>query len=31
LLNRDATIAVNRERGIDFRIPTDLNEISLSF
>jgi hypothetical protein len=31
LLNRDATIAANRERGIDFHIPTDVNEISLSF
>jgi hypothetical protein len=31
LLNRDATIAANRERGIDLHIPADLNEISLSF
>jgi hypothetical protein len=31
MLNVDATIAANRERGIDLRIPTDRNEISLSF
>lgn len=30
-LNVDATIAANRERGIDLRIPADRNEISLSF
>jgi len=30
-LDRAATIAANRERGIDLRIPADLNEISLSF
>jgi hypothetical protein len=31
MLNLDATIAANRERGIDLRVPTDRNEISLSF
>jgi hypothetical protein len=31
LLDLDATIATNRERGIDLRIPSDRNEISLSF
>jgi hypothetical protein len=30
-LDLDATIAANQERGIDLRIPTDRNEISLSF
>jgi hypothetical protein len=30
-LDIDATLAANRERGIDLRIPTDTNEISLSF
>ncbi len=30
-LDIDATIAANRERGIDLRIPADRNEISLSF
>jgi hypothetical protein len=27
----DATLAVNRDRGIDLRVPADQNEISLSF
>lgn len=27
----DATIAANRERGIDLKIPTDKNEIFLGF
>ena len=27
----DATVAANRERGIDLRVPADHNEISLSF
>jgi hypothetical protein len=31
MLNLDATITANRERGIDLRVPTDRNEISLSF
>ena len=31
LLDLDATIAANHERGIDLRIPADRNEISLSF
>jgi hypothetical protein len=31
MLDLNATIAANRERGIDLRIPADRNEISLSF
>jgi len=31
LLNLEATVAANRERGVDLRIPSDPNEISLSF
>jgi hypothetical protein len=31
MLNVDATIAANRERGIDLQIPADRHEISLSF
>lgn len=31
LLNIDATIAANHDRGIDLRIPNDRNEISLRF
>jgi hypothetical protein len=31
MLDIDATIAANRERGIDLQIPTDRTEISLSF
>jgi hypothetical protein len=31
LLDINATITANHERGIDLRIPTDRNEISLSF
>ena len=31
MLNVDATIAANRERGLDLRIPADRTEISLSF
>ena len=31
LVDIDATIAANRERGIDLRIPDDRNEISLGF
>jgi len=31
MLDIDATVAANRERGIDLRIPLDRNEISLSF
>jgi hypothetical protein len=31
MLDIDATINANRERGIDLRIPADRNEISLSF
>jgi hypothetical protein len=31
LLDLDATVAANHERGIDLRIPADRNEISLSF
>jgi hypothetical protein len=31
LLDIDATITANHERGIDLRIPADRNEISLSF
>jgi hypothetical protein len=31
MLDLNATISTNRERGIDLRIPTDRNEISLSF
>ena len=31
MIDIDATIAVNRERGIDLRIPVDQSEISLSF
>jgi hypothetical protein len=31
LLDIDATIAANHERGIDLRIPDDRNEISLRF
>jgi hypothetical protein len=31
LLDLDATITANHERGIDLRIPADRNEISLSF
>jgi hypothetical protein len=31
MLDIDATVTANRERGIDLRIPTDRNEISLSF
>jgi len=30
-LNLDATVAANRARGVDLRIPSDPNEISLSF
>ena len=30
-LNVDATIAANRERGIDLKFPTDGNQISLGF
>ena len=30
-LDIDATLAANRERGIDLEIPTDPNEISLRF
>jgi hypothetical protein len=31
MLDINATIAANRERGIDLRVPADRNEISLSF
>jgi hypothetical protein len=31
MLNLEATVAANRERGVDLRIPSDPNEISLSF
>jgi len=31
MLDIDATLAANRERGIDLQIPTDRTEISLSF
>jgi hypothetical protein len=31
MLNVDATIAANRERGLNFRIPADRTEITLSF
>jgi len=31
MLNLDATVAANRKRGVDLRIPSDPNEISLSF
>jgi hypothetical protein len=31
LLDMNATITANHERGIDLRIPADRNEISLSF
>jgi hypothetical protein len=31
MLDIDATVSANHERGIDLRIPVDLNEISLSF
>jgi hypothetical protein len=31
LLDINATITANHERGIDLRIPADRNEISLSF
>lgn len=31
MLDINATVTANRERGIDLRIPTDRNEISLSF
>lgn len=31
MLDLDATIAANRDRGIDLRIPNDRNEISLRF
>jgi hypothetical protein len=31
MLNVDATIVANRERGLDLRIPADRNQISLSF
>ena len=31
MIDTDATIAANRERGIDLRIPVDSSEISLSF
>ena len=31
LLDINATLAANRERGINLRIPADRNEISLSF
>jgi hypothetical protein len=31
MLDLNATISTNRERGIDLRIPADRNEISLSF
>lgn len=31
MLDVEATIAANRDRGIDLRIPADRNEISLSF
>jgi hypothetical protein len=30
-IDLDATVAANRERGIDLHIPSDRNEISLSF
>lgn len=30
-LNIDATVATNRERGVDLRIPDDRSEVSLSF
>ena len=30
-IDLDATVAVNRQRGIDLHIPSDRNEISLSF
>jgi hypothetical protein len=31
MLNLNATVAADHERGIDLRIPADRNEISLSF
>jgi hypothetical protein len=31
MLDIDATVSANHERGIDLRIPVDRNEISLSF
>jgi hypothetical protein len=31
MLDVDATVAANRNRGIDLRIPSDQNEISLRF
>jgi len=31
MLDLDATLAANRDRGIDLRIPNDRNEISLRF
>jgi hypothetical protein len=31
MLDIDATITANRERGIDLRIPADRSQISLSF
>lgn len=31
MIDLDATLAANRERGIELRIPADRNEISLSF
>lgn len=31
MLDIEATISANHERGIDLRIPADQNEISLSF
>jgi hypothetical protein len=31
MLDLDATVAANQQRGIDLRIPNDRNEISLSF
>jgi len=31
MLDIDATVAANRERGIDLRIPADRSEISVGF
>jgi hypothetical protein len=31
MLDIDATVAANRERGIDLRVPADRNEIFLTF
>jgi hypothetical protein len=31
MLNIDATVTTNHERGIDLQVPDDRNEISLSF